>query len=412
MGFLTTSFVTTSAAARLRPGDSPRSQLYVTTGGAVAGAGILALGLVAAPPHVDAIDTEVRAVQLSVLSLPPAAHLRAFESLIGEQLQLVVRGAEVVVGGPADIPAAAKPTPTVRVTTPMALDSGIDAPLVSDSGNDRTTNTPMLASAALAASTGDYDWTQDPVLYPIISFGLGVLLFVVPVILAFVLWPVLPLLQAIQDLFQPPAQPAVDGASIATVDVNGAEAPQFTTGPLPHLSSVDAATSKSVNPEATAGRGQAGVAVAVKATEPETSTEQMTSTDPTSGNEIPPGAVTSTVDVTEYVEVEQVSTEATVVDVPDPPAGAVPSEPGKPAGRAATPRPLVRDSLGLGEKLRDRLQSADGARPTTRPAEAGDGADKGGPSTGASSSDAPNGGAPTGRKSTAGGSSGGEAGES
>ena len=49
-----------------------------------------------------------------------------------------------------------------------------------------------------------------------------------------------------------------------------------------------------------------------------------------------------------------------------------PSEPAKPAGRPATPRPAVRGSLGVGDHVRELLRRGNSGHPTIRAAGAGD----------------------------------------
>ena len=153
-------------------GTSPSVRSHLTAGGAVASAGILALGLVAAPPDTDGARTDTRAVHLAAFALPPAAHAAPLlEKFIINQAKAVVPVIPTVVpGGAADVA-------TAGVTTPVTLDSALDPAI----------NPQKLAAAPLAATTPAYDWTQDPILYPIISFGFGVLVIVVPVLIAAVI---------------------------------------------------------------------------------------------------------------------------------------------------------------------------------------------------------------------------------
>jgi hypothetical protein len=101
----------------------------------------------------------------------------------------------------------------------------------------------------------------------------------------------------------------------------------------------------------------------------------------------------------------ELSTRAT----PNPSVSASTPKPAKPAGQPATPRPVVRGSLGVGEQLRDLPHRGNGGRHTTRISAAGDGAATAGPSSVASSSAASS---STGSNSSGGDSSGGDAGGS
>ena len=55
-------------------GASPSVRSHLAAGGAVAGAGILALGLVAAPPDANGAKVDALAVHLAAFALPPVAH--------------------------------------------------------------------------------------------------------------------------------------------------------------------------------------------------------------------------------------------------------------------------------------------------------------------------------------------------
>ena len=113
---------------------------------------------------------------------------------------------------------------------------------------------------------------------------------------------------------------------------------------------------------------------------------------------------TSTKDVTETAEADEASTGPTAASAPEPSASASTSASAKPTVRPATPRPVVRGSLGVGEQLRDLPHRGNGGHSTTRTAPAGDGAATVGPSSIASS--------PAASSSTGSNSSGGDAGGS
>jgi hypothetical protein len=71
--------------------------------------------------------------------------------------------------------------------------------------------------------------------------------------------------------------------------------------------------------------------------------------------------------VTETVEAEEVSTRPTAVDTPEPSASDSTSETAKPAGRPATSRPVVRDSLKSGDQEASVLRPGNGGRSISRP---------------------------------------------
>src|ERR1700752_2241358 len=103
MGDATTS-VTSGHCARFLSCPSGRS--YLTAGGAFVGAGILALGLVGAPPDSRGPRTEIRSVQLTALTLPPAPHWIALEKFISNPTRTVVRVAPAIKGGASNITTA------------------------------------------------------------------------------------------------------------------------------------------------------------------------------------------------------------------------------------------------------------------------------------------------------------------
>src|SRR5258708_30292147 len=123
MGYTTKSV---ASGHRARFSSCPSVRCHLATGSALASAGILALGLVAAPPDSDGARTEVRAVQLAAWALPSAAHLGVLEKLISNRAQTVLPVTRVAVGGAADVPAVVVKTPTAGVTTPLPFDSAIN----------------------------------------------------------------------------------------------------------------------------------------------------------------------------------------------------------------------------------------------------------------------------------------------
>ena len=63
------------------------SKSVLTNFGAFAGASILALGLVAAPPDPHGVRTESRAVQLTAATWPGATYLQALEDFVSQRAQ-------------------------------------------------------------------------------------------------------------------------------------------------------------------------------------------------------------------------------------------------------------------------------------------------------------------------------------
>jgi hypothetical protein len=117
--------------------------------------------------------------------------------------------------------------------------------------------------------------------------------------------------------------------------------------------------------------------------------------------------VTSTKKVTETAKANEASTGPTAT--PNPSVSASTPKPAKPAGQPATPRPVVRGSLRVGEQLRDLPHRGNDGRQTTRTSAAGDEAATAGPSSVASSSAASS---SRGSNSSGGDSSGDDAGGS
>jgi hypothetical protein len=192
-----------------------------------------------------------------------------------------------------------------------------------------------------------------------------------------------------EELLAAPADPGqIRRLTILFADL----VPTLTSDPLLSDSApVTTATGGPADAAPATGTVKADVSPPVTSTDTPTRTEQVTPTG------------------TETAEADEASTGPTAVNAPEPSASASTSEPAKPAGRPATPRPVVRGSLGVGEQLRDLPHRGNGGRPTTQTAAACDGAATAGSSSVASSSVASS---STGSSSSGGGSSGGDAGDS
>jgi hypothetical protein len=111
--------------------------------------------------------------------------------------------------------------------------------------------------------------------------------------------------------------------------------------------------------------------------------EQVTSTEPTGIPQISADTATPGKDRTETAVADEASMGPAMVSAPrastavnrfEPSASRSIAESAKPTRRGATPRPVVRPSLGVDEPLRDLTRRVTGGRPATRLAAASDGA--------------------------------------
>jgi len=129
----------------------------------------------------------------------------------------------------------------------------------------------------------------------------------------------------------------------------------------------------------------------------------------TGSQETQTDTATSTKHVADPAEADETSTGPTAAGASEPSADAPPTEPVKPTVRRASPRTVVRDSLGVGEQLSDLPRRGNGSRSTTRTAAARDGAaTAGSPSSASSSAASPS----KGGNSSGGDSPGGDADDS
>lgn len=339
----------------------PSVRAHLIAGGAVASAGILTLGLVIAPPDSNSARTEVRAVQLAGLAMPPPAYLGALEKFISDQAQTVVPVTKAAAGGTTDIA-------TTVVNTPLTFDSAIDPAISSRQVND----------AALAATTADLNPTTNPILEIIYFFT-----FAVPV--AFVLFVVAPLVGLWQYILGVLGIPAT--ASTVAVDVPETAGyantvPPVTTDPLLSDSDpVTTATAGAADAAAATEADKAGVSPPVTSTDTPTETEQVKSTESeTVDEQISTDTATSPKDASEIADTDEESTGPTPASAPEPSAASE-SEPAKPTVRPTTHRPVVRSLLGAAEPVRDQPRRGKGSQSTIRAADSGDQAATTGPSS-------------------------------
>lgn len=319
---------------------------YLTSGGAFASAGILALGLVAVPPDFN-VRTEVRAVQLAAVTLPPVTPWGALlERLISNQPQTVVPVARVV-GGATDITTPVVTTRTGTVTTPLTVQS------VTDPATDRQ----QVNSAALSATTTPFD--LPGILGPLYPY-VGAALFIGG--FAFVFLVVLPVLWFVETVASVLGLPPVLSLT-ATAEANPPTAPTLTGDPLLANSAPANTVTRGPSDEAPATKtGTADVSPPVTSIDKGTGSEPGTSTELATGNE--QTSTETAKDVTETVGAEQASTEQPAAS--DAESAVDASEPTKPAGHRETPRPVVRDSLGTDEKVSEASpHRGNGGRATT-----------------------------------------------
>ena len=139
---------------------------HLTTGSAVAGASILALGLVIATPDDHGARNEVRAVQLAARTLPTAAERwdASLREFIRNRIEPVAN--EVSGGRSADAPAAVVNSSTARVTTPPRMVSST-GPAVNFQKADATT----LAASTTALAIPSIFAPLEAVLGVLILFG-------------------------------------------------------------------------------------------------------------------------------------------------------------------------------------------------------------------------------------------------
>jgi hypothetical protein len=168
------SYASTSVA----PDSFPGVRRKFTTGVAVAGAGILALGLVVVPPDFDDARIELRTVQYTSLALPSApspAVERFVENLIGTQARVPIP----VLSGDAAGLTASSPTISHASTGARLSATGTEALAL-------TTESALVDNVALAETP-----TGGSILDPILPI-IGPIILFAPLFI--ILIPVLPLL--------------------------------------------------------------------------------------------------------------------------------------------------------------------------------------------------------------------------
>jgi hypothetical protein len=320
--------------------------------GAVGGAGILVLGLVTAPPDSNNARTEIRTLRLSAFTRPLATPPREFLRIAtSAALLTVVPVASAVPGDAADITAGKLLMPlafsSTKDSTPEPEDPVTNRQDVTDNAAVAVPNNAALAvpnNAAVAVPAAVLD-PINAVLGPILAFAFLALLFGVLLPAGYLVGQ----FYRITEGWSPLSAPlALSGVSVATAEANATSDPTL-MNESPVSDSAPVATAKE------------GLSEAASTAE----TERVTSMKHSArAEQVSTSMPTSTKDVTETAASDEASTETT--SAPASSASASTSESAKPAGRRATPRPVVRHSLDGGEQLGDLGHRRNGGHPTTR----------------------------------------------
>jgi hypothetical protein len=199
-----------NARTSVSSGSRPSVRRYLTTGGAIASAGILALSLLVAP-DLDRPRTEVRAVQLAAFTLPPAVSPNAILKIFNSnQARLVIRLNQETGGRNAEVTATGERTPVT---------------------GDSPTNNRKAEAAAFDASSAALPLLDPGPLGPFLALlNPGVLLLFGPLILGVILLCLpcalisfLSFIPSYFGIYLP--VPALPLAAIATVEETATVAP-------------------------------------------------------------------------------------------------------------------------------------------------------------------------------------------
>lgn len=283
-------------------GTSIRSCL--AAGGAIAGAGILALGLVVATPDSHGARTEVRSVQLTSVTLPPSAYLGALEKFIRDRV-------------PGFVPVA-----------PVSKDGAADITTAADSTVDLAADPQQTQATALATTTAGS--SPAAILGPLIDNAI-VGPFVLIGAFAFALFVIVPVLWVAEVAYE--AFAGVFGflGLPSTLPLSGTAG--ALAAPAPTL-----ATNAALRDSVPVGTEDV-LAPDKKATKKQAEHEQT-----------PADTVESVKDATENGKAEQDSAEPSEASAPEPKV------------RPNTPRSEVRDSLDASEPQPDRPHHEKGGR--------------------------------------------------
>lgn len=351
-------YVSTTAAL----GHCPSVRRHLTTGVTLVSAGVLALGLVAAPPDVRGTGPEVRQVQLAALTLSPPALLSALEKLISGRPQGVVPLTRVTDGGVADIPTAAlrdRRTQMASGTNQLSTEAAVMSEQISTAAIVPPNPALLLNAFAMLLPV--------PLRVPFLVFVAIPLDFILVPLYHYIVLPIANAVNAVLGAIGFSALPAALGPVTAGVDANATLVPSLTSDQLAtDFATVSTPTARQ------AGVAPAGPREKADSTEPvaPADTEQVPLTEPSSVNkQSSTDAATSTRDVTETDAVDG----AVAAPGLEPAADESRSEPQQPTARRAAPGTLARDSLDVGERPRDLRHRGPRDNSTTRTAATGDG---------------------------------------
>ncbi len=289
------------ASESVLSGPAVRSRLRSI--GAFAGAGILALSVVAAPPDFDTVRSEVRAVRLTASALPGAAYLQALENIVSQGAQAVLPAAKQLAGG-STTTSGATVTKTTADVTPVSLDS--------------TTAPPTATAATLAAPTA---LAAPAIPFPInalLGFAAVLLLFAPLIVGVILLCPLCAVINELSYILPGIVRPvgALAAASPVSAPAVAASAPAAGT-----------TTGEPADATPPAGPAKADDSPPVTSTDKRTGTELFTPKKPATEKEpVPSGAATVEKDVTETADAKEVTTDPTSSDTKTSPAATKPDK--------------------------------------------------------------------------------------
>jgi hypothetical protein len=320
-------------------------RLHFAAGGAVVGAGILTLALVAVPPNSNRAETiEARAVHLAAFAMPtavpsPAILEKLFSRHDGPGVSVKPLGRDA--SGTVVAVVKTSTTPSADPKTPIATFDSQTIPAV---------NSALVLSDPLSL----------PVIGPLINAVVGPIAAVALFIFLFgVLLPLGYIVGAIYQFLDSVGVPTTLAAAKEPVAILEAGEPVASDGPPVTIAAAEPADS----PQATEPN-KPPLSRRMVSTKAEITSEEM-STDTAASATDPPQIATAA----------EASEEPTTAGASDPSANGSTSEP-------ATHGPVVRDSLGSKGESHDPTQRGDGGSPTTKTAAGGDSAAKAGPSSG------------------------------
>jgi hypothetical protein len=281
--------------------------------GAFVGTGILALGVVAAPPDSHSARPEFRAVQLTASPWPAAPYLQAAENFVIQRAQILVPAANPVAGSGTTNSGAAVTSPTVQSAS--RLIAAATAP--------QTAAAPTVAAGASALAA--------PGFFPlaVIVAVVELALFAAPLVLgAFLLCPPCVLINELSYFIPGLAIPFAALPAVSQVVAAPTTAVPTSTAvgePIDTAPPADRENAESLSVAPTAKRTHSDELTAKKT---ETTTTQL----PT---DTEAQTATETKDATEAVGANEETTEPTSARTAEPSPAPSSSEPEKTAVRGS-----------------------------------------------------------------------------